>query len=176
MCATSRGLARRGRLFGRFLVLPLYHCICCGSFVTPLLASQILTLSSYNFAVYSSIFARDCVIFTATEAMLLQNNSTANLTTILGAPTTAFSPVYARPIYNTAARMQSLFTNNSLARLEVKDCLAAYKTIFQTERGSLIFVTSDTTNKLALPYAYDNMYSTVLRSPTVSCPVSKETM
>jgi hypothetical protein len=125
-----------------------------------------LTPSSYNSVVYSSILARDYVVFTATEAMLLQSNSTTNSTTILGVP------VYPQSIYHTAARMQTLFTNKSLERLEVKDCIAAYKTTFQTERGSLILVTSDTTNTLARPYAYDNMYSTVLRSPTVGCSVS----
>jgi hypothetical protein len=68
--------------------------------------------------------------------------------------------------------MQSLAANSSLDRLEVKDCIAAYKTTFQTKRGSLILITSDSTDKLARPYAYDDMYSTVGRSPTVGCPVS----
>jgi hypothetical protein len=117
---------------GYFWVLPLFHCIFCKLQLFKGRKVACLITTSYNSAVYSSIYARDYVVFMATEDML-NNTSPDSFVARAGSD------------YNyTAAYMHASALASNLTRLEVSDCMNAYATTFQTSYGSLILVTNNT--------------------------------
>jgi hypothetical protein len=90
-------------------------------------------LSSYNSTVYPSIYAREYVIYSATEQTASLNSSS----TWLRLNDTEFG-------YDTAQSLRTKASKNQLTRLEPQDCINAYATAFQTQRGSVILVSNDT--------------------------------
>jgi hypothetical protein len=95
--------------------------------------------ASYNATFYSSVYAREYVIFSANENMVDPNSDSSwlggkNLTDSFDA---------------TAQLLREKALNNQLTRLENQECIKAYATPLQTRRGNLILVTSDT--DVALP-------------------------
>src|ERR1700753_1027898 len=107
-----------------------------------------LLLTSYNSAVYSSIYARDYMVFMANEAML---NDTSPASFIAHSGTQYYN--------NTATYMHASALANNLTRVDVSDCMSAYATTFQTSHGSVILVTSDT-NFTANSYHVNSMETT----------------
>jgi hypothetical protein len=102
---------------------------------------------SYNSAVYSSVYAADFAIFMATEDML-SNNATTNYLGLSGSNSSA-------TYYPSAKRLYASALSKNLTRLEVSDCVKAYSTTYQTTRGNLILVVSNSTFNRT-PRSYDN--------------------
>lgn len=89
--------------------------------------------SSYNSAVYSSIYARDYLIFSANEQSIDPHLSNP----YLDISNSSFG-------YATAQTLRRKALAHALTRLENQDCINAYATAFQTQRGSIILVSNDT--------------------------------
>ena len=94
---------------------------------------------SYNATVYSSIYAREYVIFSANQDMVDLNSNSSWLG---GKDLTDFFDATAQILREKAMK-------NQLTRLENQECINAYATPLLTRRGNLILVTNDT--DIALP-------------------------
>jgi hypothetical protein len=120
------------------------------------LGAAILSLYSYNSAVYSSLYAIDYMVFMANEDMLVNEDPSS------------FLARASDPGSNLTARyMHASALARNLTRLENVECMEAYATTFQTSHGSLILVTNDT-NYSNLDYSYINSHA-VYSPPVYPC-------
>lgn len=107
---------------------------------------------SYNSAIFSSIFTRDYIVFSAREDML---SSTA-ISTSLGVSTSSL-------LYPLATHMYSSALANNLTRLEPADCIKAHTTTFLTGRGSLILISEDLSTPPG-PFSYNTTFQTLTQN------------
>jgi hypothetical protein len=140
---------------------------------------SVLTCSSYNSAVYSTLMSRNYVVFSGNEA-LIQSQSTED---VLGVSNKS-------SLLNLAVRVRSDAAIGNLDRLDTNACITRYASNFQANYRHIVLVLNDTStldlsfnytdyngNTYGLnPYQYANFdgTSTLLLDPTSKNIVGNE--
>jgi hypothetical protein len=115
------------------------------------------TCYSYNSAIFSSIHARNYLVFSANEFMVKADSND-----------TAFSIQNDQLYHDVAAAMSAEAKAGKLKRLDVPDCINTYAINFQTSHQNLVLVSNDTSG-LSAAYYY-NHSNDIISQAGIGCP------